>query len=301
MSTLLILAMLILAFLLGPTAFVLLWVVWRRSGEDSLRLLALGVLGLCLILLGNAASFINENLLANHDARPSFLLMNAVFLATAMTGAFVNLFVYRATGLAAPAGHRAVFWVSSAGFFFLAVSLSIFVDGGGVDTARGYLAATCYSTLWQIWATAVLWRRRRLLPAFYARLAPPLTLGLLVLGILAVGNDVFNYGALLDGPGFPFSPFFFLLTALSVVVLCARELARPSPAPATPAAPAAPEEFDLSGRERDILPLILEGLSNEEIAARLFISPHTVKNHVTNIFRKAGVATRAGLFARLKP
>lgn len=301
MFPVLILVILIVSFLLGPTAFMLLWLVWRRTREESLRLLAMGVLGLCLILVGNTVSFVQENLLANHDARVGFLIMNAVFLATVMTSAFVNLFVYRVTGLAVTARHQAAFWVLTVGVFFLVLSLPIFIDQGGVvDTARGYLTSTCYGTLWQIWATVLLWRRRCFLPGFYARLAPPLTLGLLGLGCLAVANDVVNFGRLLGGAGFPFSPFFFLVTALSVVILCARELAHPAPVPA-PGVSAQPKDLGLSGREGEVLPLILEGLSNEEIAARLFISPHTVKNHVSGIFRKAGVSTRAGLFARLKP
>ena len=56
----------------------------------------------------------------------------------------------------------------------------------------------------------------------------------------------------------------------------------------------------LSPREREVLTLITEGLSNAEIAARLSISEKTVRNHVTNLFDKLGVWTRAQdmVFAR---
>jgi len=49
----------------------------------------------------------------------------------------------------------------------------------------------------------------------------------------------------------------------------------------------------LSARERDVLARITEGLGNPEIAARLFISEKTVKNHITSIFDKLGVSTRS--------
>jgi pimeloyl-ACP methyl ester carboxylesterase/DNA-binding CsgD family transcriptional regulator len=52
--------------------------------------------------------------------------------------------------------------------------------------------------------------------------------------------------------------------------------------------------FDsLTTREREVLTLITEGLGNAEIAARLSISEKTVRNHVSNIFDKLGVWTRA--------
>ena len=52
--------------------------------------------------------------------------------------------------------------------------------------------------------------------------------------------------------------------------------------------------FDaLSPREREVLALITQGLGNAEIAERLSISEKTVRNHVSNVFDKLGVWTRA--------
>ena len=49
----------------------------------------------------------------------------------------------------------------------------------------------------------------------------------------------------------------------------------------------------LSDRERDVLLEIAHGLSNGEIAERLFISAATVKSHITHVFTKLGVRDRA--------
>lgn len=48
----------------------------------------------------------------------------------------------------------------------------------------------------------------------------------------------------------------------------------------------------LTSREREVLTLLSEGLSNKQIAARLQISEHTVKFHVASIFAKLGAASR---------
>jgi DNA-binding NarL/FixJ family response regulator len=51
----------------------------------------------------------------------------------------------------------------------------------------------------------------------------------------------------------------------------------------------------LSGREREVVQLIGEGRAFRDIAARLFISPRTVKTHRTNAMRKLGAKTTADL------
>jgi DNA-binding NarL/FixJ family response regulator len=58
-----------------------------------------------------------------------------------------------------------------------------------------------------------------------------------------------------------------------------------------------PALAELTDRERDILLLVARGLSNDEIAGRLVISPLTAKSHVRNILRKLDCHDRAGLVA----
>lgn len=72
--------------------------------------------------------------------------------------------------------------------------------------------------------------------------------------------------------------------------LIAQFAARPSGGPTDPARLAG-----LTEREREILALVARGLSNDEIAERLVISPATSKTHVSHIITKLGVRDRAQL------
>ena len=73
-----------------------------------------------------------------------------------------------------------------------------------------------------------------------------------------------------------------------------REAQKPAPQ-----APGMSESDKLSAREIEVLRLIGRGMSNAEIARELYLSEKTVKNHLTNIFRKIQVwdRTQAVLFA----
>jgi DNA-binding NarL/FixJ family response regulator len=62
-----------------------------------------------------------------------------------------------------------------------------------------------------------------------------------------------------------------------------------------------PQVFpELSDREREVLALLAQGASNAEIAARLVLSPKTVRNHVSNILSKLQVADRAEAIVRAR-
>jgi DNA-binding NarL/FixJ family response regulator len=65
---------------------------------------------------------------------------------------------------------------------------------------------------------------------------------------------------------------------------------------------AAPSEAfpQLTAREAEVLDLIAEGLNNQEIARRLYLSHKTVRNHVSNIFLKLQVADRAQAIVRAR-
>jgi DNA-binding CsgD family transcriptional regulator len=59
----------------------------------------------------------------------------------------------------------------------------------------------------------------------------------------------------------------------------------------------APRPAQLTERETDVLELVAKGLTNREVAARLFISTGTVRTHLEHVYEKLGVRTRAGAVA----
>ena len=62
----------------------------------------------------------------------------------------------------------------------------------------------------------------------------------------------------------------------------------------------APAPFDLTPTESRVADLVSEGATNQEVAARLFMSPKTVEWNLSRIYRKLGVRSRTELSARLR-
>lgn len=58
-------------------------------------------------------------------------------------------------------------------------------------------------------------------------------------------------------------------------------------------------DYGLTNREVEILPLVLRGMTNQEIADELYITPVTVKAHLQKIFKKMGVSNRTSLCHKL--
>jgi len=156
----------------------------------------------------------------------------------------------------------------------------------------------------------------------------------LVIAALSCANEAFELAGVLGLAQLPISPILMIAQNLIVIVAASRALAHPAAdakgvtkatgiadaaglaggdalaATATGCAPRVIPEGDpgldeatarladssgLSEREREVLRLVLAGADNAFIGERLFISPFTVKNHVHNVFRKTGAASRLEL------
>lgn len=71
------------------------------------------------------------------------------------------------------------------------------------------------------------------------------------------------------------------------------------PAKASEIVPLIVDAYELSERELEITQFIARGLATGEIAKQLFLSPHTVRDHVKAVFEKVGVSSRGELVGRL--
>ncbi len=79
------------------------------------------------------------------------------------------------------------------------------------------------------------------------------------------------------------------------LVSAVQSLRRDAPAPRRQATTG---PTDPTARELEVITLLAQGMSNREIAAALFISEHTVRNHLGHVFAKLGVSSRTQAVVR---
>ncbi len=79
----------------------------------------------------------------------------------------------------------------------------------------------------------------------------------------------------------------------TVLVMVSRSVAA-----GLPSADVLRERYGITRRESEIALLLAQGLSNDQIADTLFVSPHTARRHTANLFEKLGVHTRKALALR---
>lgn len=96
--------------------------------------------------------------------------------------------------------------------------------------------------------------------------------------------------------------YLFLVAAafLALGLLVGVKVLAPRPRSGFDGNPRAVAALGISAREREVLELLAAGHANKEIAARLGVSPHTVKTHVARLLEKLGARRRTDAIARAR-
>jgi DNA-binding CsgD family transcriptional regulator len=267
-------------------------VLYLRSGLSFYLFASLSLLAATLPLLSVAIP--THALIA---ANPLQAAVSPVSRFLALAGEV--LLIYSFPGLALTVGHRTPFFPLRALHLlvvlaFIAVGTAAAVSGNAALMNLGRLLLAIMV------AFSLLIMALRLdlesIPSIYALAGGLVTIAVAALPILLL-YTLLDAGARL-GPGRqpPLPHVLYILSfSLFVLLRSIHTLVRPS----LDSRHWISEHFMLnhgiSGREREIIELLISGCTNRQIADKLFISTKTVKNHVYHIYRKTQVPNRVRL------
>jgi len=191
------------------------------------------------------------------------------------------LFAHRV--FAVPEGRRDRILLAIVGVAFVAQHVTEYGLGERWDARGDFLENLVFAAVGVY--TLVLGIRRLGAPEVDRTLAIRF-LALLGLGAPTVLHDLF----LVDFTGLRFYPL--LYSVFSIVIAWTLYHRAGTPLETT-----IPPEWNLTERESDVVLLVLQGLSNKEVAAKLFISANTVKTHLRAVFEKSGCRSRFELMS----
>jgi DNA-binding CsgD family transcriptional regulator len=180
-------------------------------------------------------------------------------------------------------------------------SVKTFYDGRNVEQVRHFIyglgiAAVLIEFLIMI---HYLFAARGNAAQVLGRFATPFGL-LFLIGFIVYVLAAYSAFLPLGQSALALTPYlYFIINGLPIVALWIYHQSQPVPVLSAdaPRLTRFIEDNALTPREADILKKIIRGASNKEIAEQSFISPHTVRNHIYNIYRKTGIRNRFQLLA----
>jgi len=262
----------------------------------------------CLTFIAacNGIDFYLRAFVGLDDHRLTFITMNLLSIATLAALAIMFEIVGEVTGLSYPRFLRLLFGAQSLVVYVACMTVALFGGPPDIDAGAGYRLSALDGVLCMFVAGSIALARRARLPAKDRRYATACVVVTFAWLIVDTGNELFLWTALFGVPQLAMSPFFLIILSGFVIARSATLLAAspdgnvvlPSPGPAlSPSSDT--RRWELSEREREVLEFLAAGLENAAISERLFISTHTVKNHVSNIYRKSGARNRLELIRML--
>lgn len=215
--------------------------------------------------------------------------MTIVFASIIITGYNILLLSFEITSIPAENVKKAPYLIPAAASYCTASYLFAFSQTTKYRDSYGYLISALLGSLTIITAAAVVLVRFGKLKSDNKKTA--ITVSFLFSGIalLIIANQFINFGNFFDLPFIPLSPVLFISINLLIIIVTFRSIIAISgeesffdvQSPDTAAIAASlGNRYRLSSREIEALGLILDGMDNPGIAEKLFISPHTVKNHI---------------------
>ncbi len=301
----LILAINLVAFIAGSAAFACARVLSRQRPGGFIRRIQAVLLCLTFIVSCNGVDFYAREFAGVQDPRVAFMTMNFLSLVTLVVLWLMFRCVEDVTRRPFSRVSRAVFFVQSFFSYFACVALSLFAGENRIAPEAGYLVSALDGALCLVAASVICLVRLGEIDAAHRRFVRGLIPFGLAFAVFDAASELGVWHSLIGLPGMAMSPFILVIISALTIWRSMDSLGRyPSRGDSAPTPP--PEEsssfdfridsrWDLSAREKDVLALLARGLENADISGRLFISPHTVKNHVSNIYRKTGAKNRIDL------
>lgn len=280
----------------GSMVVLLSFMLYARRHDYWLRFYLALVLAFFLLMLFQTLAFFYDLAAVPHTGVMSRVFTGLFLLVLNFMVYLVPYFATWLTRLPWKRGMQAVFIPLSCAYFALVVLFSFFFPENGLVYAGLVLIFAlmiCFSSI------LIVRRRDKIAEGTMRRLC----LSFVVLSVVFCPLIMLDAGLSYVYSGFKIFflsgvlafPLYFLWFSVVSLVYLVGYFARPPQKASSGIDDAKLAEYKITEREKEIVLLLQQGLTYKEIGEKLFISVHTVNNHVANIYAKAGASSRIDL------
>ena len=289
----------LLALLAGTASMSQTFMVWQRYRKPVIRKYGYFLLSLYLILLGFVADMYASivSLDSTVEAKSIVWILQAaggvLFIAASPS------FYHSLVDFALSKAKRVVFFAVDALVCVAALSTIAFP---GFSPAAIFLAGVLFSMIVYGLVFIAAHLRRVGEPSLRGALTVFVALTACFFPFMLI-DAAMSFLPFLSVFGFLQNlaqPLYFLVLNCLTIAFGLRYLNRPAYAEKEKLTDHFISTFGITAREREIVGLLLTGAGTKEIGVKLFISAKTADNHVTNIYRKLGVASRVQMFQLIR-
>jgi len=274
------------------------WLLYRKFGYKAFKYLSMLMIGATLLMLVEALRTYAS--IAKTDIT---IINRVVYLLFVPTGELIQFLVFPIVAFAAVGKKFPVRLSLISKIYALAIVATFpleFITGSPAIKMIRELAGQC---IFHIYAYIVILINYR--KVVYENLKKALKSYLLLALIIIPFGIIFQTGHVAEFLHIynPEIPYPYIIYCLLFNILCFVNAFKYLFAPLDRENRDIPEPFllqnHITGREKEIIQLLLRGYSNQQIGKALFISARTVKNHIYSIYRKTGVRNRMQLANRI--
>lgn len=289
----------------GIGAITLASFFYVKSRNAALKYVIMADLFFTMLLFFDTLNFYTDLFLQGFPEWLQIFKIGGLLLAGTGLAYYFALSIYTASGVDISATKRLLYFVTVTAVLAVCTGSLYLLYHGGVISQKvaihsGFFLSNLLTSAGSVYGVTLMIKGRRNMNKAVRQFTLVVVIITAVITPVSILSNLVQY---LDVFHFPlaYSPFCYFLINLTGIVFAIRELqpgdsthkeAEGAEGTEENTLGALAEKYGLTDRESQIVRLVASGLSNQEIGQRLFISSNTARNHIYNIYKKAGIKNR---------
>lgn len=303
----------LISYTSGTGAITLGWFYYIKSKNLSMKYIIISDIFFTAFLFFDTLNFYTDVFISGFPAWLQIIKIAGLMFSGIGIMYFFTLSCYISMEIEITKMEKTFYLITTIIFFTLCISIlfvlcQLNLISLSIALQTGFFLPNIFTSIWAVYNMLLIIKNWAKINEKIKQFVKVLVILAAVLTPLSILSNVVQYWYSFSIP-IAYSPIEYFSFNLSAIIFAKRNLQEKVPAQLHQAdiysQISAPQkifeefstEYNLTQRELEIIELIHRGLTNQDIAANLFISVNTSRNHIYNIYKKVGIKNRYELIS----